>query len=204
MPDLVQELNKQRELFRWLDNREKLPIPSNERSDICLICYDLAIEHHAAILLLFESGLRGSMFALLRIQFEAQVRGQYFQFCASEKQLVSFRKKDKMDREFGQMIAETETKLGDELTVLSNFKENSYGFLNSLTHTGYQHLTRRMDEGGKVGAVNYPDQEVLQVLQASGSLALLSYAGVASLSGDTNFTQEYRQKQVELSRVKPI
>lgn len=199
MPDLVQELNKQRELFCWLDNREKLPIPSNERSDICLICYDLAIEHHAAILLLFESGLRGSMFALLRIQFEAQVRGQYFQFCASEKQLVRFREKDKIDKELGQMIAETEAKIGDKLTVLSNFKENSYKSMNSFTHTGYQHLARRMEEGGKVGAVNYSDQEVLQVLQASGSLALLAYAGVAILGGDKNFMEEYRQKLTERS-----
>jgi hypothetical protein len=199
MPDLAQEFNKQKEILRWLDSREKLPIPSNERSDICLICYDLAIEHHAAILLLYDAGLCGSMFALLRIQFEAQVRGQYFQFCASEKELVRFRKDKDIGKNFGEMISATEKKISDDLKVLSNFKKKSYSFLNSFTHSGYQHLTRRMDEGGKVGAVNYSDQEVLQVLQASGSFALLAYTGVASLGGDKNFMEEYHQKCAELS-----
>jgi len=199
MSTLDQEFNKQREVLRWLEDRYKLSIPSNERSVICVMCFDLAIEHHAAIFQLFESGLRGSMFALLRIQFEALVRGQYFQFCATENQMELFRKDKDFVKNLGEMITATEGKIGDKLGVLSNFKKKSYTFMNSFTHTGYQHLTRRMDQEGKFGAVNYPDQEVLQVLQTSRSFALLSYAGLATLGGDKKFVEEYLEKCKEFS-----
>ena len=36
-------------------------------------CFDLAIEHHAAICLLYKSGLYGSMLSLLRVEFETWV-----------------------------------------------------------------------------------------------------------------------------------
>lgn len=198
MDKLTQEFNKQRDLLRWLDQRFKIPFKTDQRSRAYLSCYDLAIEHHAAILLLFEAGLRGSMFALFRVQFESLVRGQYLHYCASEQDWELFFKDKDMTKKFGPMIVAVEKKIDETHQVLSNLKNNAYTIFNSFTHTGHQHLVRRNTENN-VGAVNYPDEEVLQGLKMSGSLALLAFAGMAGMTDDENIQDELLVKIKEYS-----
>ena len=44
----------------------------------------VAQDHHCAIVLLLQEGLCASAFALLRLEFEAYLRGAWLAHCASE------------------------------------------------------------------------------------------------------------------------
>lgn len=105
-----------------------------------------------------------------------------------------------MTLKFGEMIKAVEKEIGEDKGVLSNLKNSSYGIFNSFTHTGHQHLVRRNTDDS-IGAVNYPDEEVLQVLRISGSLALLAFAGMSEVSGDGKLQEEFLLKTKEYSKV---
>lgn len=96
-------------LIIWLDRFiEGLSIPTNDRAIIVAACEDVALEHHKSIVLTTREQLHGSAFALIRIQFEAYIRGQWLHYCASDDELAKFKERDKLDKTFGQLIEDLE------------------------------------------------------------------------------------------------
>lgn len=65
--DVEQQLENQLGLARWIDSHLRVELPIDSRSYLAIACFDVTIEHHAAILLLAKSGLYGSMFSLIRV-----------------------------------------------------------------------------------------------------------------------------------------
>ncbi|MDO8356214.1 MAG: hypothetical protein Q7U76_07480, partial [Nitrospirota bacterium] len=62
------------ELIAWIDQHTSgVTLPADERSMLAIGCFDVALEHQAAIALLHSSSLYGSSFALLRVLTESLV-----------------------------------------------------------------------------------------------------------------------------------
>lgn len=169
------------ELMAWIDEHTSdLSLPADERSLLAIGCFDVAIEHQAAIALLYSSELHGSAFALLRVLAESLVRGLWLLHCASDNQLQKF-KKGKVDETFAQLVAIVEAKIGTPNGVLSGFKATAWPALNGFTHTGFHQVSRRHSPG-KVEA-NYPDHELAKALGVAGALGLIAGGQLIDMSG---------------------
>src|SRR5882762_5834965 len=70
---------------------------------------DQVLEHLEAIIVLTRSNLNGSAFSLVRSVAEGLVRGVWFTTCASQDQVMKFRKDDKIDPTFGEMSQAIDT-----------------------------------------------------------------------------------------------
>ncbi len=174
-------------LINWIDEHTPgFELPSDKRSLLVQGCFDVALEHQAAIALLDSSKLHGSMLALLRVLTEAVVRGLWLYHCASENNLAQF-KKGKV-KSHGQLITEIENKIGDKNRTLSLMKKNSWNAMNEFTHTGYSQIVRRHNIG-TVGA-NYSEQDLSQTLAATGALGLLAASQLAAMGNKTDVVDE--------------
>ena len=54
-------------------------------------CFDVSLEYQKAIVLLIENKLIGSAFSLVRLQFEAYIRGLWLIRCATEPEIEKFK-----------------------------------------------------------------------------------------------------------------
>lgn len=81
------------ELIRWLDEKiDGIAIPSELRFRVAGGYLDMALEHQKSIVLLVVNHLYGSALSLVRLIFEAYVRGVWLHHCASEADLKRFEK----------------------------------------------------------------------------------------------------------------
>lgn len=77
-----------KDLIQWIDDHTAgLSLPADERSQLAVGCFDVALEHQAAMVLLHHSGLYGSALALLRVLSESVVRGLWLHDCATDVEL---------------------------------------------------------------------------------------------------------------------
>ncbi len=91
------ELENQIAVSSWIDqNLTGAYSFDNENESWSHSCFDLVVEHHAAVISLCKTQLYGAAFALLRVEFEALVRGLWLKHVASSKEINRF-KKDKVD-----------------------------------------------------------------------------------------------------------
>ncbi len=180
------------EVIKWIDeNLTGIELPTDERSMLSAGCFDVSIEHQAAIALLFSSGLYGSMFALLRVVTESLVRGLWLLHCATDAELSQF-KKGQVKKEFGTLIKEIENSIGISTPVLSNLKAIAWTAMNGFTHTGFNQVSRRHGEGS-VGS-NYPDDELNQAQSLTGALGLIAAVQLASLANLPDLIQDTMQR----------
>ncbi|MBL0074974.1 MAG: hypothetical protein IPP41_03195 [Rhodocyclaceae bacterium] len=67
-------------------------LPANNRVRAAGSCLGIAQDHHHAIIVLLGARLYASCFALLRVAFEAYVRGEWLALCATDTQIRKFMK----------------------------------------------------------------------------------------------------------------
>ncbi|WP_413699785.1 DUF6988 family protein [Psychromonas sp. KJ10-10] len=165
------EFDKLMGVVAWIDkNTSGICLPSDERSLLAAGCFDSAIEHQATIALLYNSSLYGSMLSLLRVITESLVRGLWILNCATEKEIIKF-KKGKLEKHFDTLIKEYESKIGDSDGILSQFKKLSWKPMNGFVHTGFIQVSRRCSPG-KLGG-NYEQIELSHALGVAGALGLI-------------------------------
>lgn len=70
----------------------ELSLPNNNRNRAAGSCLAIAQDHHHAIVLLLEERLFASAFSLVRVAFEAYVRGEWLALCASDLIIEGFLK----------------------------------------------------------------------------------------------------------------
>lgn len=163
-------IEQSEDLIIWLDRFiEGLSIPTNDRAVIVAACEDVALEHHKSIVLTTREQFYGSAFALVRIEYEAYVRGQWLRYCASDDKVAMFKERDKLDRHFGQMIDDLECHEAFNVGVLSWIKRESWDAMNSFTHTGLLQVVRRISPT-ELGS-NYPEEEIVGTLDIADSIA---------------------------------
>ncbi len=170
-----------RDLIQWIDDHTAgLRLPNDERAQLAIGCFDVALEHQASITLLHSSELYGSMLALVRVLSEAVVRGLWLHACATDEELKKFRR-GKLDKTFATLVREYEDKIGTPSGVLSGYKLSAWAQLNDFTHTGFLQGSRR-HKPGRVEA-SYPDQDLKNALGAAGALGLIVAGQLIALAG---------------------
>lgn len=173
------EIERQEEIIEWINSNLSCAYELPDRKiQMAHPCFDLAIEHHAAICMLSNEKLYGSMYAMLRVELEAYVKGVWLYHVATDEQFAKYEK-----IEFGALIREIEDKLGINEGVLHFLKSNYWKIFNSFTHTGYQAIVRRTNET-HTGPVNYPTEEIISALRCTGLIALLSAVELSIMSGN--------------------
>lgn len=143
-------------------------------------CLHASIEHGMAILVLVDEGLYGSALALIRLQFEAYIRGLWLAQCASEGE-VDKASRDKFPAIDG-MIASLEKPGLLDSAFLSKIKSGAWKRLNSLTHTGNQQIGPRLSKDG-IGSY-FDDDQIRVALNWAETLAILSAVAFAGLAKD--------------------
>lgn len=178
--EIPQLIDKSEALTEWIRNiLHDIEVQGDIRSRLALGCLDLALEHREAIVLLISKKLYGSAFALLRSIFESYVRGIWLHRCAEEREVEKFTR-DRLDKEFHELIQAIENIEDFSLGVLSRLKMQGWKAMNSYTHSGFQHVIRRMK--ADTLEPNYREEEILEALNCANALGLLSVLQVAFLS----------------------
>lgn len=184
------------ELIKWiaesLDGLKIPTLPTERRTQLSAATLHVAIEHHQAIVLLVEQGLHASAFALMRVLFEAYVRGCWLATAASDHEVA------RADHDefppFGSMVKSIEAcgaAPADSLTVI---KAKHWDSLNSLTHTGGAQRELRLTPEG----LGYPNSDtfVHDSLKWGNTIGLLAARGLSILAGDPHL-YEAIDKQAE-------
>ena len=184
-----QELQEQERVIHWLNENLTCSYVLNERNiQLAHSCFDLAIEHHAAICLLYKAGLYGSMFSLLRVEFETCVNGLWLYHVADTEQVNKF-ENNNLQLGFGTKINMIESRLGISEGALKSIKSKHWSIFSEFTHGGYQSLVRRSNET-HTGAVNYKEKDLISTLRHAGLFALFSGVQLASMTDNNNLISE--------------
>jgi hypothetical protein len=170
------------DLARWINDRYRIQLPTDRRARMANGCFDAALEFQAAIQLLATHELYGSMLALVRVLFEAFIRGSWLARCATDEQLEHFLAHDDIPKTFDTLVVEVECAIGNQLGTLLALKRNAWGMMNSFTHTGMLQIACRNSEG-TTGA-NYTADDVETALRLAGVLGLLSAIEMATTAGN--------------------
>jgi hypothetical protein len=195
------EIDKLMDVIEWIDeNASGISLPSDERSLLASGCFDSTIEHQAAIALLYSSSLYGSMFSLLRIITESLVNGLWILNCATEKEIIKF-KKSKLDKNFGELIKEYEAKIDDADGILSQFKKSAWKPMNGFVHTGFIQVSRRHSSGNLGG--NYEELELSHALGVAGALGLIAAGQLVGMAKRSDLTQPFLDKMEEYGAKSP-
>jgi hypothetical protein len=179
------------EYVEWLrlQVHEKV-LPATNRARVSAACLALAQEHHHAIVLLVEERLYGSAFALVRVAFEAYVRGQWLGNCATDQQVDEFARGAEPPR-FGALLEEVEQLPAFAAGALSAIKKAHWNSMCAYTHSGGLH-TQRWQTPLAVEP-NYSPAEVNEVLlfaEITGSLSVIAIAALANDARTANLVLE--------------
>jgi hypothetical protein len=189
------------ELMIWIDqNTSGVTLPADERSLLAIGCFDVALEHQAAIALLHSSELYGSALALLRVLTESLVRGLWLLDCASDAHLQKF-KRGKLDKTFAELVTDVEAKMGTPNGVLSGFKATAWTALNGFTHTGFHQVSRRHRPGKVEG--NYSEDELAKALGVAGALGLIAGGQIIYMSGQQELLPDFFERMSAYANVTP-
>jgi len=152
--------------------------PASDRNRISLGLFSLALEHHGGIHTLVENKHYGSAFALLRPQFEAYVRGAWFNLCATEKHICNF-KENKEPPKINTLIQELESTPGYIENTLMEAKQNTWSTLCAYTHGGFYHVAYR-NKSGEVIA-DYESHHITRLINQACSISLLTGGAISVL-----------------------
>ena len=135
---------------------------------LAFTCFDLVIEHGAAITLLVESKLFGSSKALVRPQFEAFVRGLWLKYDATDIEIQNFQK-GQVQLPFKRMLSRVEPYLNEQTGILSDLQQRHWKNLCDFTHSGSLALTLRVGNT-TTGHDNYHEDNIKVTLGMCGAI----------------------------------
>lgn len=158
-----------------------LAVPSDTRTRVAGACFSIALDHHHAIVLLVEARLFAAAFALVRLAFEAYVRGEWLSQCASDPLVEAFFE-GKEPPKIDCMLAEMEMLDAFNEKLLSDIKSKSWRSMCAYTHTGGLHVQRWNTADGI--EANYDREEVLEIVKFAEGIGSLAIIGVARLAND--------------------
>ncbi|HCM68695.1 MAG TPA: hypothetical protein DIS62_06950 [Candidatus Kerfeldbacteria bacterium] len=179
-----ERIRKAGEFVEWLrQSVHEQALPANNRNRTAGACYAIAQDHHHAIVLLLENRLYASCFALLRLEFEAYVRGTWLALCANDIQIEKFISDPKWEPpKIDELLCTIEQTPGFSEKILSQIKSQSWHSMCAYTHTGGLHIQRWNTSDGI--EPNYSPDEVEEVLSFSEIISALSVIGLAQLAAN--------------------
>lgn len=156
-------------------------LPANERTRAAAACLAIAQDHHHAILVLLDARLYASVFALVRVTFEAYVRGEWLALCATNAEIDGFLKGEEPPK-MGALLAAIEGTPAFNEKILSQVKKQTWASMCAYAHTGGLHVQRWNTEDGI--EPNYSADEVLEALRFADITASMSVLGVLTIASD--------------------
>lgn len=194
-PKVAEAIAKSKDLSTWITQSiTGLTFTYGKRSGLAISSFDIALEHHDAIVLLIENCLPGSAFSLLRPTFESYIRGVWMLDCAIDSQVEQFAK-ERFNPAVEKMISELETMEAYSAGIFSKSWEQGKKLFHSFTHAGYRHLIRRMSADG-IGA-NYPEQEILAALGYVDAIAIMAIIAFADICKNEQLAKSALEKSRE-------
>lgn len=169
-------------------------LPAQYRTRAAAACLAIAQDHHHAIVVLLDARLYASVFALVRVAFEAYVRGEWLALCATEAEVDKFLKCEEPPK-IGVLLAELEGTPAFSEKILSQFKKQTWTSMCAYTHTGGLHVQRWNTEDGI--EPNYSVDEVLEALRFADIIASLSVLGVLSLANDEVMAEKVLERYTD-------
>ncbi len=185
-------LNKASQFMRSLDKKmDGLKIREDIESRVSCALLHLSLEHFGAIVVLITNNLNGSSAALVRLQYEALIRGMYFYQCASKDEAEKFASGKEPPR-IKEMIKQLEAKPGFTSGVFSRVHQREWDAMNSYTHGGAAQVQRRYSDSELIG--NYSETDRLNILKASKGMALLAATHAALACGHLELAKELKEE----------
>ncbi|MEE1895747.1 DUF6988 family protein [Metapseudomonas otitidis] len=205
--ELDEILSSSNKLYMTIESLLKYAsIEDSNRADASFITCALSLEHGKGLQYLIQVGNAVSATALLRLQFEALVRGIWLWYAANELQLEKFTSPLTTDSEqaakglpgLDEMLKRlTATPSVPPMAVsqLKHFKEVQIKALNSYVHGGI-HAFRRHAEG-------FPLPLAIQVLKSSNALAVMSSMMMATLTESMDIIVSVKKLQTKFQNCQP-
>ncbi len=196
---VVNRIKGSEQLIQWLDSKiDGIEIKSTLRHRLSGGCLDIALEHQKSIVLLINHQLSGSAFSLVRLIFEAYIRGVWLHQCASESDLKLF-ETDALDLKFHKLIEDIEKLDSFSSGILSATKKKSWSAMNSFTHSGFSQVVRRNKEGSI--EPNYVEAELLEALDFANGIAVMAAVEIAHLATNDSLANALLEKAKELAKL---
>ena len=196
--DIQEAVARSEELIQWIDHAiNGLDISSEDRSCLGAGCIDVALEHQKAIVILVGRSLFAPALALMRLTFEAYIRGVWLLRCASDEQLKQFQR-DKLSCTFNSLIEDLEKLGAYSVKVLSAAKASSWNTLNSFTHTGYLQAVRRITP--EHIAPRYREEEILGMLGFGDAISIMCTIEIAGMAGKEQLAQAALEKARQVAK----
>lgn len=181
MDGIPSRIAKAGEYVEWLRVQvHEKSMPSTDRVRAAAACFALAQEHHHSIVLLAEHRLYGSAFSLLRVAFEAYIRGEWLSGCATDEQVEEFVRGEEPPR-LGVLLEQLEQLPAFNQRTLSSVKKAHWQAMCAYTHSGGLHIQRW--QTSVAVEPNYSPEEVDEVIlfaEIVGSLSAIAIAGLAN------------------------
>lgn len=171
-------------------------LPSGDRARAAGSCFAIAQEHHAAIVRLVAHRMYASSLALIRVEFEAYVRGLWLSRSASEEQATAFILGSEPPK-IGLLLEAVEATPGFDEGVLSWVKREQWDAMCAFTHTGGLHVQRWITAGAI--EPNYDAEEIASTLRQAALYGGLAAIGTATLMDDDVLGNEILEKFRALS-----
>ena len=193
-PAIAQRLKKSECIMSWYYSKlvgvEIPQLPNSKRLQLASACWHVTIEHSMAIVELVRTTLHGSALALIRLTYEAYVRGMWLMYAATDED-IDRAGRDKFPRN-SVIVTALEKSPHFSAHPFSDLKNQSWERLCSFTHTGYQQIGARLTPQGL--GYDYQDSEILEALLWADTIALAAAAAVAIEAQNDPLAQEVWRK----------
>jgi len=195
LPASTMAIAKARQLVEWtVKALYDLELPGTRRTRIAATCFGVAQEHHHAIVVLLETNLKSSAFALVRAVYEAYVRGLWLAHCANDAELETFStgvEPPKMDTMLSAIEC-TGVFAGGEL---SQIKTQNWRSMCDYAHSGSRQVQRW--NTSDIITPNHSVEEIDEILGFTNTLMLLSAVSVAALANNEVLARTLLEKSRE-------
>ena len=170
------------EYMEWLRvAQHERKLPANDCTRAAVPCFGIAQDHHHAIVVLLRNRLYASCFALVRVAFEAYIRGEWLATCATDAELQRFLQNHEPPP-LNCLIAKIEEKPDFSHGVLSAIKRQHWSSMCAYTHTGGLHVQRWITADAI--EPSYTPEEIQEVLFFAELIATMAALGFADLAAD--------------------
>lgn len=178
---LEEQLARSRRIQAWLyQNSNGVTAPHETRVIMAASSFQLAMDHHLAVIQLVGENNAGSALALLRPLVEAYTMGLWLHHCAKDAhfQLI-------LQHKFSKTLPELQRDL-DKIQYFEHSMEQDMRDmrrnLDGFTHGGILHFQWRFKDGEV--RPSYPGEVIADGLKIADVHGYLALQGVVALAGD--------------------
>lgn len=197
---LEEQLARSKRIQAWLyQTSNGVTAPHEVRIIMAASSFQLAMDHHRAVIQLVEENNAGSALALLRPLVEAYTMGLWLHYCAKEEhfQLI-------LQHKFSKSLPELQRDL-DKIQYFEHSMEQDMRDmrrnLDGFTHGGILHFQWRFKDGEV--RPGYPGEVIADGLKLADVHGYLALQGVIALAGDETKAMELHGKVYEMFEWQP-